>query len=71
MGLAYSKREQEGMVEVGEDVEILAIDYSKLVPVSIKAIQEQQKIIETQQQELNQLKTELAIIKTLLQIRHQ
>jgi len=37
--------------------EYKAIDIHKIIPITIKAIQEQQAIIETQQTEINQLKT--------------
>ena len=42
---------------------ILGIDYSKFAVISIKAIQEQQEMIEKQQEEINLMKQELERLK--------
>jgi hypothetical protein len=44
----------------------LSVDYSKIAPVLVEAVKEQQKIIESQKSELDALKTELAQIKAIL-----
>ena len=44
----------------------LGVNYSLLGVVSVKAIQEQQVIIESQQQQIDQLKNELAELKSML-----
>lgn len=47
------------VVNVGDDsVHTLMMNYSSIIPVLVKAIQEQQKIIETQNQSMQQLKSE-------------
>lgn len=55
MGISYTETETEGIVEVGENVEILAINYSNLVPVLIKAIQEQESKIEKLEKRITEL----------------
>ena len=41
----------------------LVVDYNQLIPITVKAIQEQQSIIENQQQQIDELK---ALVTTLL-----
>lgn len=66
--------------EVVSDGEYLGMNYGELVPVLINAIQEQQKTIEklekevgqllTENQELQQLKTEMSAIRKMLEAQH-
>jgi hypothetical protein len=52
------------VVDTGTDPDkILGINYSQLVPVLIKGMQDQQQQIESQKQENQQLKSELQILK--------
>ena len=44
-----------------------AVDYSKLVPLLIEGIKEQQKQIETSNEELKQLKADMAVIKKVVE----
>ncbi len=48
-------------------VEYLGINYLELVPITIKAIQEQQATIDSQNQEIDNLKEELKSIKLMLE----
>jgi hypothetical protein len=52
----------------GDKTEILQIDTHNAQIVTIKAVQEQQKLIEAQQNEIDNLKKELAEIKSYLSI---
>ncbi len=54
------------LVEINEDG-FYGLNYDGFGVVAIKAIQEQQKIIETQQSEIDQLKNEINAIKAILQ----
>jgi hypothetical protein len=46
-----------------EEVTIKAVNYTELIPIVIKAMQEQQEVINQQQQQIDALKNELAEIK--------
>jgi hypothetical protein len=46
-----------------EEKDLWAVDYTKLVPVLIKAMQEQQTQIETQQQQINQLINKIKLLE--------
>ncbi|MCP4440864.1 MAG: tail fiber domain-containing protein [Aureispira sp.] len=65
-GYDYKESEEEGMVEVGEYVEFLAVNYTNLVPVLIQATKEQQTIIETQQAKIDAYEARLQRIEKLL-----
>ncbi|HIA05989.1 MAG TPA: tail fiber domain-containing protein, partial [Flavobacteriales bacterium] len=52
-----------------ETVEIKAVNYVQLIPVLVKAVQEQQVIIESQKSELESLKAEVSEIKAIVQER--
>jgi len=52
-----------------ETVEIKAVNYVQLIPVLVKAVQEQQVIIESQKVELETLKAEMSEIKAIVQER--
>ncbi len=56
LGLSYTKTDEEGIVEVNSNEDILAVNYTNLVPVLIKAMQEQQEKIEKLEQEIELLK---------------
>ncbi len=43
--------------EKGKDIEYLGVDYISMIPVLVQAIQEQQKIIEAQQQQIDELRS--------------
>ena len=47
--------------------ELLSLNYIGLIPILTKAIQDQQKIIDQNQSEINQLKSELISLKTLVE----
>lgn len=44
-----------------------AVDYGKLTPVIVSAIQEQQKLIEKLQQDISNLKAEVSKVKALVE----
>lgn len=48
----------EAIVEAGEEVDFKAVNYSGLIPVLIKGIQEQQAIIESLEARIEQLESE-------------
>ncbi len=50
----------------GEEGKGMGIDYNKLVPVVVKAMQEQQETIDAQQAQIDKLEAELQAIKTIL-----
>jgi hypothetical protein len=54
------------LVEHEPSKDLFTVDYAGMGPIAIKAIQEQQKIIETLQTEMNHLKKELARINNYL-----
>ena len=57
------------VVDKGNDpAETLGINYSELVPVLIKGIQEQQQQIETTKQENTELKSELESLKKEIEL---
>ncbi|MCU7549936.1 tail fiber domain-containing protein [Chitinophagaceae bacterium LB-8] len=49
--------------ETAEKITTKAVNYTELIPITVKAIQEQQKVIEQQKHELVALKNELAELK--------
>ncbi|MFK8057827.1 MAG: tail fiber domain-containing protein, partial [Saprospiraceae bacterium] len=50
----------------GEEGKGMGIDYNKVVPVVVKAMQEQQETIDAQQQRIDKLEAELQAIKEML-----
>ncbi len=48
-----------------DEEKTLSISYTELIPVLIKAIQEQQEIIDSQNNSINKLTTELTVLKSL------
>lgn len=48
-----------------EDTELMGLNYAELVPILVKAIQEQQVVIENQKLELDELKAKFAIVDQL------
>ncbi len=60
LGIEYRDYDKnDGSVEIGEHVEILAINYTNLVPVLVKAIQEQQSQIESFKSIIEDLNTRI------------
>ena len=45
----------------------MSLNYIGLIPILTKAIQDQQKIIDQNQSEINQLKSDLISLKTLVE----
>lgn len=52
----FDAAEREGITLKPETVEFKALNYTALIPIMIKGMQEQQQVIETLRQEINQLK---------------
>lgn len=50
---------EEGMVKIGEDVEFKSVNYPGLIPVMLESIKELQKMIEKQQEEIEELRMEI------------
>jgi len=65
-GVSYNEVGDKDMVEVGKDVEILAVNYTNLVPVLIQATKEQQTTIENQAAKIENLEARLQKIEQLL-----
>jgi len=65
-GWAFREVGDKDMVEVGKDVEILAVNYTNLVPVLIQATKEQQTTIENQATKIENLEARLQNIEQLL-----
>gem|GEM_PF-2896038 len=65
-GIPYNEVGDKDMVEVGKDVEILAVNYTNLVPVLIQATKEQQTTIENQAAKIENLESRLQKIEQLL-----
>jgi len=58
------------VVDRGSDLNrTLGINYSALIPVLIKGIQEQQEVIENQKSEIDELKARIGQIEQLLDLR--
>ncbi len=56
------------MVSVTEETKMLALPYDEFGVIAVKAIQEQQQIIENQQEEINALKASIEELKKAIQI---
>ncbi len=54
-----------------ENTDLWGLSYDKLTPVLVKAIQEQQEIIEAQNANIDQLRSELAALKQMLEQQMQ
>jgi hypothetical protein len=55
------------VIDIGSDpMQTLGINYSGLIPVLIKGVQEQQQIIEEQKSEINELKARIVQIEQML-----
>jgi len=60
----------EAIVTSSDPSEPLGMNYSTLVPVLVKAVQEQQKTIEVQQKLIEQLESRLSVIERKLKTKH-
>lgn len=56
------------MVSVSEDTKMLALPYDEFSVIAVKAIQEQQEIIEKQQEEINALKASIKELQQVIKI---
>lgn len=61
------KQNTENVQAKPETIEFKALNYTELIPIIIKAIQEQEEIIEQQQQQINELKQTITKISSPLQ----
>ena len=64
---SYREVGDQEMVEVGKDVEILAVNYTNLVPVLIQATKEQQEIIEEQNTTIDNQGNQIRILEERLE----
>lgn len=56
------------MVNIAEDTKMLALPYDEFSVIAIKAIQEQQKIIDIQQRQIDELKTNVEQLMQVIKI---
>ena len=54
---------ENDLVEIGDRVEILSVNYTGLIPVLLKGIQEQQELIERQNEQINKLEARIRILE--------
>ncbi|MEP7323666.1 MAG: tail fiber domain-containing protein, partial [Saprospiraceae bacterium] len=55
-------------IQMNDGKEIYGMKYTELIPVLVKAIQEQQAIMDTQNEKLNQLRSDLSALQTLTNV---
>lgn len=58
---------KSGETQASAEQEFVVMDYTRIIPIATKAIQEQQTVIESQSQEIDLLKSELVLMKQELQ----